>query len=148
MTLSTFVEGRYVLVTAWQEISKSTVVELLDTIRNCTLNMALQIKDELGTSYADLRKIESKEKRAASRTSFFRTPGGTPTVAFGENVTATSQVQVVISQGDRNAFDEVLTKAGLDSAALQKLTEAIQEDGGKEASGPGFCSQIVPNCVG
>src|SRR6266480_933120 len=48
---SRFFQGRYVLVSAWQEISKSTIVELLDSIRNRTLNMALQLKDELGTSY-------------------------------------------------------------------------------------------------
>jgi len=128
-----FFQGRYVLVSAWQEISKSAIVEMLDSIRNRTLNMALQLKDELGTSYTDLRKIESKGKEASIQNIIFQNTGGSTNVAFDHaNVNATTQVQVVLNQGDRKALDEVLTSAGLDAPALRKLTEAIQGDGGKK----------------
>jgi hypothetical protein len=40
--------------------------------------------------------------------------------------------QTQINSGDRKALDEVLTKAGLDETDLQKLTQAIHADGGKQ----------------
>ena len=48
----------YTLQAAWQDIPISALIDLLGKIRSITLNLALQIKDELGTSYADLRRIE------------------------------------------------------------------------------------------
>lgn len=117
---------------AWQEVPANAIAEMLDTVRNRTLNMALQIKDELGTSYTDLRKINSIEKQAGIQNIIFQNTGGSTNVAFGEaSVNASGQVQVVINQGDRKALDEVLSRAGVDAVALQKLTQAIQGDGGK-----------------
>lgn len=78
-----FFQGKYALVSAWQEVSKSTIVELLDTIRNRTPNMALQIKDELGTSYADLGKIKFSEASKIQNIIFQNTEGNT-NVAFGQ----------------------------------------------------------------
>ena len=44
-------QGGFICHAAWQEVSASAVAEMLDTIRNRTLNMALQMKDAgpLGT---------------------------------------------------------------------------------------------------
>jgi hypothetical protein len=123
----------FVCHAAWQEIAASTLAEVLDTIRNRTLNMALQIKDELGTSYTELRKIDSREKEASIQNIIFQNTGGSTNVAFGQgSVDASGQVQVAINQGDRRALDEILTKAGLDKSDLKSLTEAIQEDGEKK----------------
>lgn len=135
----------YGLVSAWLAISKNAIVGLLDSVRNRTLNLALQIKDELGTSYTDLRKIDLKEKQASIQNIIFQNTGGSTNVAFGEaSVDASGQVQVVINLGDRKALDEILTKAGLDAGALQKLTEAMQEDGGKRL-GPKVCEWVKTN---
>lgn len=130
---SRLMTGGFNLHAAWQEVPVSAIAEMLDAIRNRTLNMALQLKDELGTSYTELRKIESKEKEASIQNIIFQNTGGSTNVSFGEgSVDASGQMQVLINQGDRKALDEVLTKAGVDAGALQKLTEAIQEDGGKK----------------
>ena len=126
-----FLDG-YGLISACLVVSKNVFVELLDTIRNRTLNIALQIKDELGTSYADLRRIESKEMQANIQNIIFQNTGGNTNVAFGQaNVNASGQVQVVINEGDRKKLDEILTKAGLDTSDLEELTAAIHEDGGR-----------------
>jgi len=126
-----FLDG-YGLVSAWLVVSKNAFVEVLDTIRNRTLNMALQLKDELGTSYADLRKIESKETQANIQNIIFQNTGGNTNVAFGQaNLDASGQSQTVIAVGDRQALDRVLSSAGLDKSDLDSLTEAIQVDGKK-----------------
>jgi len=50
-----FIEG-HVLVAAWQEVPVSAIAGMLDTIRTRVLNLALDIKKEIGESDADLKK--------------------------------------------------------------------------------------------
>jgi len=127
-----FFQGRYALVSAWQEVSKSTMVELLDTIRNSMLNMALQIKDELGTSYADLSKIKISEASKIQNI-IFQNTGGNTNVAFGQaSVDASTHTQNIIAVGDKRGLESMLSNAGLEKADLQKLDEAIQADGDKK----------------
>lgn len=109
---------------AWQEVPKSTLVEVLDSIRNITLRMALEIKEELGTSYADLNTIKPEQAERA-KTVVINNLGGN--VAFG-NMDASGQT--IIIAGDRKTLDTALTKAGMDAADLSELTEAIHNDGG------------------
>jgi hypothetical protein len=116
----------------------------MDTVRNRTLNMSLQIKDELGTSYEDLRKIDCKEKAANIQHIVFQNTGGNTNVAFQGSVDASGQQQLVINSGDRKALDEVLTRAGLDRTALEKLSEAMREDGEKKL-GPKVSTWIKSN---
>jgi hypothetical protein len=124
-------QGGFICHAAWQEIPVSAIAEMLDTIRNRTLNMALQIKDELGTSYTNLRKIESDETESKIQSIIFQNTGGNTTVAFGQANVDASQHQTVIAVGDRKALDEALSHAGLDKQDLDALTDAIQTDGEK-----------------
>lgn len=124
-------QGGFICHAAWQEIPVSALAEMLDTIRNRTLNMALQIKDELGTSYSNLRKVESGETESKIQSIIFQNTGGNTTVAFGHANVDASQHQTVIAVGDRKALDKVLTNAGLDKQDLDALTDAIQTDGEK-----------------
>jgi len=122
----------FICHSAWQEISASAVAEVLDTIRNRTLSMALQIKDELGTSYTNLRSIEAVGEVATKIQSIvFQNTGGNTTVAFGQANVDASQRQIVITIGDRQALDDALTGAGLERKDLDTLTEAIESDGDK-----------------
>jgi hypothetical protein len=107
---------------AWQEIPKSTLVEVLDSVRNITLRMALEIKEELGTSYADLDKIRPEQAERA-KTVVINNLGGN--VAFG-NMDASGQT--IIIAGDRKTLDTALTKAGMDATDLSELNEAIEVD--------------------
>ncbi len=128
-----FFEGRFALISAWQEVPKNALVELLDTVRNRTLNMALEIKDELGTSYADLRKIEPSEAAKIQHIIVQNIKGGTNYLAFGQaNLNASTNTQTVISVGDRQMLDSILGKSGLDETDLEKLSEAIHSDGDKK----------------
>jgi hypothetical protein len=126
-----FIDG-YRLVSAWLTISKNAIVELLDIVRNRTLNMALQLKDELGTSYTGLHRVESSEAASKIQSIIFQNTGGITNVGFGQSsVDASGQTQTNITVGDRKALDDLLTKAGLDKPDLDSLTEAMRADGKK-----------------
>ena len=128
-----FFQGRFVLISAWQEVSISAVVGLLDTVRNRTLNMALEIKDELGTSHEDLRSINSYEAAKVQNIIVQHIQGGTNYLNLGDaTIDASTKTETVINIDDRKKLDEILIAAGLDATDLKKLTEAIQMDGSKK----------------
>lgn len=110
---------------AWQEIPKNTLVEVLDSVRNTTLRMALDIKSELGTSFADLSKIKPEEIERVKNVVINNLGGN---VALGDLDASGS---TVIIAGDRKTLDAILSQAGLDKGDLDSLTEAIQTDGAK-----------------
>ena len=124
-------QGGFICHAAWQEISPSAVAEMLDTIRNRTLNMALQIKDELGTSYTNLPDIEPGETASRIQNIVFQNTGGNTTVAFDRANVDASQHQLVITVGNREALDKALIGAGLEKHDLNSLTDAIGADGDK-----------------
>jgi hypothetical protein len=111
---------------AWQEIGKSTLVGVLDAVRNITLRMALDIKDELGTSFDDLSKIKPEEIERVKNVVINNLGGN---VALGDLDASGS---TVIIAGDRKTLDAALTKAGLDSSDLNELSDAILVDGGSK----------------
>jgi len=55
-------QGFY-LISAWQEISTSGIVGMLDSVRNRVLNMALEIQTEIGDNDQDLKKITPAESK-------------------------------------------------------------------------------------
>jgi hypothetical protein len=129
---SKIMQNGFTCLNAWQEIPSGVIVGVLDIVRNRTLSMALQIKDEVGTPYADLRRIESTEAAGKIQSIIVQTTGGTTNVAFGQsNVDASGQMQTNITVGDRKALDELLTNAGLGRPDLDDLTEAMHVDGEK-----------------
>lgn len=129
-----FFEGRYGLISAWQEVPKSSLVELLDTIRNRTLNMALEIKEELGPTASDFRSLQPSDIEKVQQTIVNNIYGGTNYFANGQSqMTANTTVtQTIISVGDRQQLNAVLLRSGLSESDLQKLTEATQADGQKK----------------
>lgn len=122
--------GGFVCHSAWQEISASAIAEMLDTVRNRTVNIALQIKDELGTSYTSLRYFDAVGEVATKiQNIVFQNTGGNTTVAFGQANVDASQHQIGIAVGDRQSLDRVLSTAGMETRDLDTLTEAIESDG-------------------
>ena len=62
-----FIDG-FALVSAWQEVPRSAIVGLLDTIRTRVLNMALELQTEIGNADDDLRKITPEESKQVDQT--------------------------------------------------------------------------------
>jgi len=121
-------QNGFICHSAWQQIPTSAVIGMLDTIRNLTLKMALEIKDELGASYADLHNVRPEEKERI-QSIVINNLGGN--VALGD-VDASGSTTIIA--GDRKSLDVALAKAGLNQTDLAELTEAIETDGNKAGS--------------
>jgi AbiTii len=109
---------------AWQEIPKNTLVQVLDAVRNKTLRMTLEIREEVGGS--DLAHV-SPSVTERVRSIVINNLGGN--VSVGDMDVSG---QTVIIAGDRQSLDAALTKAGLDKEDLNELSEAILVDGGSK----------------
>ena len=73
---------------------------MLDTVRNRTLSMALEIKDELGTSYEDLRSINSSEAARVQNIIVQHIQGGTNYLNLGDAaIDASTKTETVINIG-------------------------------------------------
>jgi hypothetical protein len=88
--------------------------------------MALEIKDELGTSYTDLSRIKPEEIERVKGVVINNLGGN---VALG-NLDASSSTTIIV--GDRRTLDAALTNAGLNKEDLNELSEAILVDGGSK----------------
>jgi hypothetical protein len=129
---SKFFQGEMALVKAWQHIPRSVLVQVLDTVRNRTLNMALELKGEIGTA-GDIKEITSSEIAKVEKTVINNIFGGTAYFASGHGtITATTNTQNIISVGNREQLNEVLKKAGLEDIDLEELSEAEKNDGEKK----------------
>lgn len=122
----------YALISAWQEIPKGGIVALLDTIRTRVLNMALEIKSEIGETDADLKKMTPQDARRVDQTVVNNIYGGNVYVATGEstmNATTLQHQQQNIVAGDWDHLAKVLRSSGISEPELKELSKAAKADG-------------------
>lgn len=114
-----FLEG-HALVKAWQEIPLGVVAGALDTIRTRVLNMALELKGEIGESDADLRRV--RQDSAESE----KVNGIVLTQIFGgqQNVNVQN-----IAVGSWEDLKKALVALGIGQDELEELSQDIQQDG-------------------
>jgi len=127
-------QGGFICHSAWQQIPTSAVIGMLDTIRNLTLKMALEIKDELGTSYGGLHDVKPQTAERI-QSIVINAVGGN--VAIGD-IDASGSTTIVA--GDRKSLDAALLKSGLNNSDLAQLTDAIEADDHK--AGPKVAAWI------
>ena len=120
----------YFLTSAWQDISTSDIVGVLDKVRNRVLNMALELRSEIGKADADLEKITPQLKAKVEQTIVNNIYGGTVYVAgSGSVMNATTIGEQIIVQGDWNQLASALNGVGINEPELKELQEAIASDG-------------------
>lgn len=125
-------QGQMSLIKAWQSVPRSVLVQVLDTVRNRTLNMALELKNEIGQT-EDIKDISLAEGAKIEQTIINNIFGGTAYLASGHGtINATTNTQNIIAVGDRAQLDSVLKKVGLSDDDLKELTEAEHSDGSKK----------------
>ena len=125
------------LVNAWQEIPKSVVVELLDTVRNRVLSLALELKGEVGE--ADLTQPSAAATETIEKTVVQQIFGETIYVASGQ---ASIHVQnTTLTPGDWDQLAKTLGSSGIAPAEISDLSEAIAAD--KTLAGLPFGNKVL-----
>jgi hypothetical protein len=130
------VSDGWALVRAWQEISKSTFVELLGTVRTRVLNMALEISSELGDNDENLKMLTSEKADKVEQTVTTIIYGGTNVITSGHSsVTSTINHQTVIAAGDWQHLATILQNSGVPESKVAELEQSIEADGKKTIGG-------------
>jgi len=122
---SRFIE-RHALINAVQELPKSAIAGLLDTIRTRVLNMALELKAEIGESDADLKKVKQDSAEAEKVSHIVQTQifGGTVYIATGEQNVNVQNIAV----GNWADLKKVLNESGIGEKDVAELSQALQQD--------------------
>jgi hypothetical protein len=118
--------GGLQLVDAWQEIPRSAFTQLLDTVRNRALSLALELKDEVGEDDAALKQLSQTSNEKVEQTVVQQIFHGTVYLASGN---ASMQIQNnTLTPGDWNQLAKILSNAGIAPAAVDELSKEILAD--------------------
>lgn len=145
-----FIEG-FALVSAWQEVPRSAIVGLLDTLRTRVLNMALELQTEFGDNDRDLKEITPEESMRVDQTIVTHIHGGNVYMSTGQStMTATTvqQEQRNIAAGDWEHLSQALRGVGVSQQEMDELSGATKEDG--STLGPkikGWVAKVAPKVV-
>lgn len=120
-----FIQG-HALIGAWQNISSGAIVGLLGTVRTRVLNVALDIKSEIGDSDADLKKVPSSLDIAEKVNHIIVNHIYGGTVFVGDQQTVNVQN---IGEGNWEDLKKALSARGLQDTDITELSEAIARDG-------------------
>jgi hypothetical protein len=114
------------LFSAHQDVPKSAIAGMLDTIRTRVLNLALELKNEIGESDADLKKVKSNSTEAEKVSHIVQTQifGGTVYFAAGQQNVNVQNIQV----GNWEDLKKVLNESGIAEKDVAELSQALQQD--------------------
>jgi len=129
---------------AWQELPMPALVEILETVRNTTLRMALDIREKLPESSNpdDLGKLEPSVKREIQQVIIEKLENF-GNVALGD--IAVKEQTIIV--GDRKTLDAALMKSGLDKTDVAELSDVLIEGGSKDKWIESKAVKIVANGV-
>jgi hypothetical protein len=115
-----------VLMTAWQQVPKTAIAGVLDTIRTRVLTMAIYIKNESEQSGMDLNQVErgSEEAQQIQRSVVTNVYGNLYVIA-GNHVVNTQNITI----GDWEDLKKLLNESGIGDADIGELAQAIEKDG-------------------
>ncbi|MGA7695947.1 MAG: hypothetical protein WCA76_13055 [Candidatus Sulfotelmatobacter sp.] len=121
-----------ILLTAWQQVPKTAIAGVLDTIRTRVLTTAIDIKNDLDQSGVDLTKIkrDSPESERVQQT-VVQHIYGPVYIAVGDQVINTQNIAV----GNWDDLRNVLKESGIDDADLSELHDTLQYDKKMDSSG-------------
>lgn len=116
------------LIAAYQEIPRSGLVEVLDAVRNRTLNMALDLKAELG-DVQDLSKVSGRHALQIEKVVVSNIAGNVYVSTGESSMNAATIQQHNIVAGDWDQLAKVLHNSGMSKPELEELSTAIKQDG-------------------
>jgi len=115
------------LLGAWQSISTSSLVALVDTVKNRVLNFVLEIEAEApnaGDSLQGEKPIPEERVAQVFNTVIW---GGSAQIAGG-NQTIKHETDIKIIQNDFDSLRRFLSSLKVEEDSIQELHEAIEED--------------------
>jgi hypothetical protein len=124
---------------AWKAISASTVVAILDTVRNRVLNFVLKIESAAPKAGEGTLTPSLTDEKVAN---VFNTyiMGNVGNVATGSSHVSQHATQT-IAQGDWKSLAEYLKSLGVEEQQLTELEEAVREE--PKASAQGFGKRVA-----
>lgn len=110
---------------AWQEIPVSSVIGLVDTVRNRLLEFALELQEEIGDTETPLEKIAPENVEKAVTTIIY---GGHNVIAsyISGDVQQVGELNVI--KGDFVSLTRVLESVGVQADEIGALEKAIAGD--------------------
>lgn len=126
---SKIIQG-YSLNRAWQEIPRSSLVGLIETVRNRVLKFALEIKDELGLVSENVDALQPAKVDQMVINNIYG----------GHNIISTTARDITqfgnikIQKGDFPALENALTMIGLEQEEVSKLKEALDSDAAEQGA--------------
>lgn len=118
-----------VLWAAWQEVSRSQLVGLIDTIRNRVLDFALELEQQSPEAGDDTSPTTQAESKAVAQylvqTFIF---GNVGNVANASN--NASQIGTIAVKGNFVALTSALKQLGVPDGEISDLKSALDDDGG------------------
>jgi hypothetical protein len=133
------------LQSAYQEVPKTNVVELLDTVRTRVLNLALEIQGEVGDDDPDLKHVPPATENRINQTIVQHIYGGQGFASTG-NSTMTIHQQNLTDNWENLAA--ALHGSGVSQGEIAELSHAVKQDGKK--MGPnvmGWIKKTAPNVL-
>jgi len=119
--------SRFQLTNAWQSISTSSLVALLDTVKNRVLNFVLEMEavaPNAGEPLQGEKPIPEDRVQQVINTVIW---GGSAQIAAG-NQTIKHDTDIKIIQNDFDSLRRFLSSLEVGEDSIRELHEAIQED--------------------
>ncbi len=126
-------------ISAWQEIPRGAIVELLDTVRNRILSFALDIEKlspNAGESVSGDLPIANDKVHQVFHTTIY---GNVGNVATGSSQSQQT-VGALVTQGDYSSLAEQLGSLGISNEDVEELKTALAED--KKEAKPGIGKRV------
>jgi hypothetical protein len=114
------------LHSACQEIPKSSLVDLLDTVRTRVLNLALEIQGQVREDDPDLRDVEPATESLINQTVNQYIYGGQGLLSTGQSSMTVRQQNLTHNWENLEA---ALRASGVSEPELKELSSAVNRDG-------------------
>jgi hypothetical protein len=117
------------LIRAHQDVPGTVFVSILDTVRTRILQLALELKDELGSKSTDISEIPPKRVDQSVVNHIY---GGNIIIAgHAENFAQIGSISV--AQGNFSELSDAMKQLGIDDTAIVKLKQAMEADAAVDA---------------
>ncbi|HEY4901310.1 MAG TPA: hypothetical protein VIH91_10885 [Terriglobales bacterium] len=130
------------LVSAYQEVTRGALVEVVDSVRTRVLNMALEIQSEIGERDEDLKRMTPQSAQRVDQTIVQQIFGGNVYVATGQS--SMSVQHQTIAVGDWAQLEQALRNTGLSQLEIEELSTAVKQ-GDQKPMGTGVMGWIKKN---